>query len=389
MRVKDIVAKAVAGQITWLEAERILGYSARHVRRLRHRCTVEGIAGLRDKRAGRPMPGRIEADTMREIQHLRQSKYFDFNIKHFHEKLVEKHGMKVGYTYVKTLLQATGMAERAKAKGKHRRRRERREMVGMMLHTDGSKHAWLGPEMGQRDLVALLDDADGRVLWGQFVEEEDTRSCLRGIEAVLKLHGLFSELYTDKGSHFVHTPKAGETERGHTQIERVLKRLRVELIVADSPQARGRMERHWHTDQGRLPQELRVAGIRTWKAANRYLDEVYWPDFNRKFTVEPLKHGSAFVPLVGVDVSRACALEHGVTVAPDNCVKWRSQVWQVPPHSSRASFAKCKATLVEYLDGRVDIEYGPHTIARFDANGERIEENVAVRRRATPSASLG
>ena len=120
MRVKDIVAKAVAGQITWLQAEKILGYSARHVHRLRHRCKVEGIENLRDRRAGRPMPGRISEDTMREIQHLRQVKYFDFNIKHFHEKLVEKHKMKVGYTYVKTLLQelsihhvSPGIGERA------------------------------------------------------------------------------------------------------------------------------------------------------------------------------------------------------------------------------------------------------------------------------------
>jgi hypothetical protein len=388
MRVQDIVAKAVAEQITWLDAERVLGYSARHVRRLRHRCTVDGVDGLRDRRAGRAMPGRIKADTVREIQHLRQSKYFDFNIQHFHEKLVEEHKMKVGYTFVKNLLQATGMAEKAKARGKHRRKRERRPMVGMMLHTDGSTHAWLGSELGERDLVALLDDADGRVLWGAFVEEEDTRSCLRGIESVIQARGLFSELYTDKGSHFVYTPKAGHTERGHTQIERVLKGLRIRLIVADSPQARGRMERHWKTDQGRLPQELRVAGITTWEAANRYLDEVFWPDFNRKFTVEPASSGSGFVPLVGIDVSRACALEHEVTVAPDNCVRWHNTYWQVPPHPSRPSFAKCKALLVEYLDGRIDIEYGPHTIARFDQDGEPIEKTGAVRRRDKPSASL-
>jgi hypothetical protein len=329
------------------------------------------------------MPTRVGEETVREIMHLRQTRYFDFNVRHFHEMLAEKHQIVVGYTYVKGLLQQTGLVERAKARGKHRRKRERRPMVGMMLHTDGSTHAWLGDEMGKRDLVALLDDADGRVLWGQFVEEEDTRSCLGGIAAVLQRYGLFSELYTDKGSHFVYTPKAGETERGHTQIERVLKSLRIRLIVADSPQARGRMERHWRTDQGRLPQELRVAGITTWEAANRYLDETYWPSFNRKFTVEPLSAGSAFVPLVGIDVARACALEHEVTVAPDNCVRWHKQIWQVPPHASRPSFAKCKAVLIEYLDGRVDIEYGPHTIAHFTADGEAIDEKkTPVRRRA-------
>jgi hypothetical protein len=388
MRVRDVMAKAVSGQITWSEAERILGYSARHVRRLRQRFKLDDPASVRDRRAGRPMPKRIEDETIKEIVHLRQTRYFDFNLVHFHQMLGERHNIRASYTYVKNLLQGTGLAERAKARGKHRRRRERRPMVGMMLHMDGSTHAWLGPDAGTRDLVVMLDDADGRVLFGQFFEQEGTRSCLTAIQHVLEQHGLFSELYVDKGSHFVFTPKAGESEPGHTQIERVLKGLRIRMINAHSPQARGRMERHYRTDQGRLPQELREAGIRDWDAANRYLNEHYWPRFNRTFTVEPHNPGAAFMPLVGIDVRRACALEHEVTVAPNNCVRWSHRTWQIPAHPSRPSFAKCKAVLVEYLDGSVDIEYGPQTIARFDTEGEPAEQ-APVRRRATPSASLG
>lgn len=380
MRVKDTVAKAMAGLITWKEVEHVLCCSARHVRRLRANCVLEGLESLRDKRAGRSMPRRIPDETIREIMHLREVRYFDFNIKHFHEKLQKRHKIKVSYTYVKRLLQMTGLAEKAPAKGKHRRKRERRPMRGMMMFMDGSPYAWLGAAHGNRDLVSVLDDADGRVLYGQFWPEENTKSCLIALQEVLEKHGLFSEFYVDRGSHFVYTPKAGgPVERGHTQIERVLQGLRIQLIASYSPQGRGRIERSYRTQQGRLPQELREAGITDWDAANRYLREEFWPSYNETFTVEPASPESAFVPLVGVDIRRACALEHTVTVYPDNCVRWRSRSWQIPAHPSRPSFARCKAILVEYLDGCVDIEYGRLTVAQFDHEGQPSGRQAARR----------
>jgi hypothetical protein len=396
MRVEETVAKAMVGFITWKEAEHVLCCSARHVRRLRARCMIENLESLqkrfrdkrklerelrgrlqgelRDKRAGRVMPKRVAPDVVREIMHLRESRYFDFNIQHFHEKLQEKHDISVGYTYVKRLLQTTGLAEKAPAKGKHRRQRARRPRVGMMLHIDGSEHAWLGPEMGKRDLIYILDDANGEALFGEFVPEESTKTCLVGLQHVLKTKGLFSELYNDRGSHFGRTPKAGgPVEEGKVQIARVMRGLRIGVIYAHSPQARGRSERAFRTVQGRLPQELREAGVTNWDDANRYLREVFIPDFNRKFSVEPLEAGSAFMPLVGVDIERACALEHEVSVYPDNTVHWHKRIFQIPEHPSRVSFAKCRAALVEYLDGRIDIEYGPTTIAKFDVAGNAVK----------------
>jgi hypothetical protein len=329
---------------------------------------------LRDKRAGRVIGKRVKDDVIREILHLRESRYFDFNITHFHEKLREKHKIRLSYTYVKRLLQMTGLAEKAPARGKHRRLRPRRPRVGMMLHIDGSEHAWLGSEMGKRDLIYILDDANTEALFGEFVPQESTRSCLAGLQHVLKSKGLFSELYNDRGSHFGRTPKAGgAVQEDNVQIARVLRRLRIRAIYARSPQARGRGERAFRTVQGRLPQELREAGITNWDAANRYLREVFIPDFNRKFSVEPLEAASAFMPLIGVDIERACALEHEVSVYPDNTVHWHKRIFQIPEHPSRVSFAKCKAALVEYLDGRIDIEYGPTTIAKFDVAGNAIE----------------
>lgn len=384
MRVRDIVEKAMTGKITWSDAERILGYSARHVRRLRACCLRGGPESLRDRRAGRPMPKRVSHETVREILRLRKERYFDFNIRHFNEMLADRHGISVSYTYVKQLLQTTGLAQKAPARGKHRRRRERRPMEGMMLHLDGSSHAWLGPERGKRDLIYMLDDANSEVPYGHFVPEEDTRSCLKGLYHVLLTKGLFSELYVDRGSHFAYTPKAGEAPlEGFTQFERVLRNLRIRPIYANSPQARGRSERAFGTVQGRLPQELREAGIRDWNTANRYLQEIFIPQFNRKFMVEPLSPQSAYLPTTGLNLRRLCALEHPVTIGNDNCVRWEKKIFQVPPHPRRYSFARCRATLVEYLDGAFDIEYGPLTVAQF---ASEPKQRIAARPRgARPS----
>lgn len=367
MRVCDVMQKAVVGELTWEQARLILGFTDRHMRRLRRRFADDGELGLKDGRAGRSMPNKVDDELKQTITRLRRDEYFDFNIKHFHEVLGERHGIHLSYTYVKGLLQLVGLAERAKARGKHRRKRERRPMRGMMVHMDASRHAWLGPDVETRDLIWVLDDADGRVLYGAFVEEEDTRTCLAGLQAVVANHGLFSELYVDRGSHFGRTAVAGgPTVEGNVQFARVCRQLNIKVIYARSPQARGRSERSFSTVQGRLPQALRVAGIRSWDKANEYLQTVFIPEFNEKFTVEPASPQSAFIEPKSVDIARAFALEHEVTVGNDNCVRWQNRRWQIPRNDLRFSYARCKATLVEFLDGRVQLEYGQHVLATFE-----------------------
>lgn len=373
MRVVDVIEKAISGQLSWLEAQRVLGYSSRHMRRLRERLELDGPSGLVDRRSGRVMPARVPPAIQEEILRLRQERYFDFTVKHFHDKLVEEHAVGVSYTYTKSLLQQAGLAEVGRARGQHRKRRQRRPMRGMMLHMDGSKHAWLGRDKGERDLIAMLDDADGELLYAAFVPEEDTRSCLQGVLEVVSKHGVFAELYVDRASHFGRTAVAGGPviEEG-VQFARVMRKLGVRVIYARSPQARGRSERAFGTIQNRLPQELRAAGIEDWDAANAYLNGVFKTDFNKRFTVEPAEAGSAFMPIPGLDVARACALEHDVSVSRDNVVRWQRRDWAVPRNPSRPTFAGCRALLVEYLDGRVDIEYGNRTIASFDATGRSL-----------------
>ena len=370
MRVSDVVQKVVLGQMTWEQAKQVLGYTDRHIRRLRRRFEDEGIACIADRRAGRVMPKKVSDETKQMVTQLRKDLYFDFNIKHFHEVVKEKHGIELSYSYVKGLLQLVGLAERAKAKGKHRRKRERRPMRGMMVHMDASRHAWLGSDMEMRDLIWVLDDADGRVLAGRFVEEEDTRTCLAALMAVVTQNGLFSELYVDRGSHFGRTAVAGgPTVEGNVQFARVCRQLNIRVIYARSPQARGRSERSFSTVQGRLPQALRAAGIRSWDKANEYLTRVFIPEFNEKFAVVPTSPDSAFIDPQGINIDRAFALEHEVCVGNDNCVRWRQHRWQIPRNDMRHSYARCRATLVEFLDGRVDIEYGQWIIARFGPDG--------------------
>lgn len=375
MRVIDVIGKVVEGELTWLEAQRVLGYSARHMLRIRERLDIDGLASLADGRAGRSMPKRVTAATQKKILRLRKERYFDFNVKHFHEHLVDKHKVQVSYTYTKGLLQQTGLADVGKGRGQHRKRRARRPMRGMMLHMDGSKHAWLGREHGERDLIAILDDADGELLYARFVPEEDTRTCLLGVQEVVRQRGRFAELYVDRGSHFGRTAVAnGPVIEEGVQFARVLRSLKVTIIYARSPQARGRSERAFGTIQGRLPQELRAAGIHDWDAANVYLEKVFKPAFNKRFTVAPDEAGDAFMSVGDLDVDRAFALEHDVTVGGDNIVRWRRRDWAIPRQTSRRTFARCRARLVEYLDGRVDIEYGGLTIARFDEAGQAIAE---------------
>ena len=183
-------------------------------------------------------------------------------------------------------LQGAGLVKKRGRRGPHRRRRERRPMPGMLLHIDGSKHQWFQDERWY-DLIVILDDATSEIYYAQLVEEESTRTVMAGLREVIEQKGLFCALYSDRGSHFFLTPKAGEQvdKQRPTQVGRAMKELGIQMIPAYSPQARGRSERSFGTWQGRLPQELRLAGIGNIEEGNRFLRERYIAEFNAKFTV--------------------------------------------------------------------------------------------------------
>jgi transposase len=370
MKVQDVLLKAMAKKITWWEAAEIIGVTDRTMRRWRERLEKDGYSGLADRRKGRPSRKRIPLATVEGVLKLYQEKYFDLNIRHFHEKLREEEGIALSYTWVQKALQGAGLVARRRKRGKYRRRRERRPMAGMLLHIDGSKHRWLGDDAWY-DLIVILDDATSEIYYAQLVEEESTRTVMAALRAVIEARGVFCSLYSDRGSHFFVTPKAGEKVDKHrlTQVGRAMKELGIQMIAAYSPQARGRSERSFGTWQGRLPQELRLAGARTLEAANRFLWDRYVGAFNEKFTVPAAEKQAAFRPCKRKDLDWVFSVQTERVVGKDNTVAIGDRRWQLDKTGFRTTLAGCTVTIHEHLDGRFSIRYGPNVVGRYEADG--------------------
>ena len=303
--------------------------------------------------------------------------YGGFTVKHFHEQLLKRHGYKLGYTVTKVHLQRAGLVTRAPKRSAHRKKRPRRPMVGMMLHQDASPHAWLPGDARLYDLVVTLDDATSAIYSAFLVDEEGTASSLRGVREVVEKHGIFCALYTDRGSHYFHTPKAGEAvdKSKLTQVGRALKQLGIEHIAAYSPQARGRSERAFRTLQDRLPKELALAGITTLDAANRWLAETYIAQYNTAFAVAAEQEGSGFVCDRTAAWREILAIQEDRTVGNDNTVKWQRLCLQLPPSRLRPHFVKAVVRVHQYPDGTLAVFLGPHRLADYDANG-RIAQHT-------------
>ena len=365
----EVVMKAVQGRIKWLQAADILGISPRQIRRIHADYQLKGAEVFLDHRGKAPRRRRIPLTVLEEVCRLRREQYPDFSIRHFHEHVTERHGLKLSYTRCKRLLQDSGLAERSPRRGQYRRHRERRPMVGMMLHLDASTHAWL-PELPMQDLVVMLDDADGRILHARFVEQEGTVSTLAALWDVLLRHGRFCELYTDRGSHFARTPNAGgPTTEEASQVQRALRTVGIRQILARSPEARGRSERAFGTIQGRLPQELRVHGVHDYGGANRYLEQHFVPDFNRRFTVTPREKGNAFLKLAVRDLELVLSVQHERVVRPDNVVVFERLLLQLPPPRHRAHYVRCPVLVHRFLDTTLGVSFQGRLIARFDSIG--------------------
>lgn len=242
-----------------------------------------------------------------------------------------------------------------------------------MLHQDGSTHEWVVGQVW--DLIVTLDDADGRILSAFFVEQEGTMSSLRGLHEVISQYGLFGSLYTDRGSHYWTTTEAGTVDKDNpTQVHRALIQLGITLIPAYSPEARGRSERMFATLQGRLPQELRLAGITDMEAANRFLTEVFLPAHNARFVETPEEPASAFMPWTGGDLADILCVQEERTVGNDNTVRYERRILQIPADRHRHHYVKSKVRVHEYPDGTLAIFHGPRRLARYHPDGKPIPE---------------
>jgi transposase len=371
MRFEGLLDRHERGELSQIEAAEMLGVSERTFRRWRDRLRDEGREGLRDRRIGKPSSRRAAVEEIVRMLGLYQERYDGFTVKHFHEQLQKRHHYKLGYTVTRLALQGAGLVRPAPRRSAHRRKRPRRPLVGMLLHQDASRFAWLPGDPGQYDLVVTLDDATSAIYSAFLVEEEGTVSSFRGLAEVIERHGLFCELYTDRGSHYFHTPKAGEpvSKTSLTQVGRALKQLGIRHIAGYSPEARGRSERAFRTLQDRLPRELRLAGITTLPAANRWLAESYLADHNARFAVAAAEAGSAFVPDRSGQAREVLCIQEDRRVGNDNTVKWRGLSLQIPPNPLRPHFVRAMVRVHEYPDGRLTVFHGPHRLADYDAEG--------------------
>ncbi len=390
MKVQEVILRAMAKKITWWQAAEIIGISDRQMRRWRERYQEFGYDGLFDRRRGKPSPKRVSLATVEQVLGLYRERYFDLNVRHFHEKLGAEHQIRLSYTWVKLALQGAGLVKRGRKRGVHRKRRERRPLPGMLLHIDGSRHRWFQDERWY-DLLAILDDATSEIYYAQLVEEESTATVMAALREVIERQGLFCALYSDRGSHFWLTPKAGEAvDRDRlTQVGRSLRELGVQMIPAYSPQARGRSERNFGTWQGRLPQELRLHGITTVEEANHFLREHYIAEFNRRFQVHAAQPGSAFVPCRRQHLDLIFSLQFERTVNRDNTVSFQNLALQIERVNWRGTLAGCSVTVHQHLDGTLSITYGPHRLGRYTAQGAAItaSKNAAGRRAVEKTAA--
>ena len=369
MRFEEVVGRHQAGGLSCEEAADILGMSESSFYRWRRRYEASGEAGLVDGRIGKANARRAPVDEVSRLLALYETEYFDFSVKHFHEKLAD-HGLHRSYSWTKNQLQQAGLVGKAGRRGEHRRKRPRKPMVGMMLHQDGSRHEWMPGQF--LDLIVTMDDADGQILSAFFVEEEGTMSSFQAVFEVISRHGLFSSLYTDRGSHYWLASEAGgKVDKDNlTQFHRAMRQLNIRMIPAYSPEARGRSERMFETLQGRLPQELRRAGMTDKAAANRFLAEVFLPEHNRRFQVEPAESASAFTPYLGPDLNDVLCIQEERQVGNDNTVRYQRRILQIPADKHRHHYVKATVVVHEHIDGTLAVFHGPRCLARYDAQGQ-------------------
>jgi len=375
-----------SGGLSQAEAGELVGKSERTFRRYKDDYEAEGLSGLEDGRLGRRSSNATPEAVVAAILALYRRDYMGWNVKHFHEHLVKRHGYTLSYTTVKNRLQDADLVRPEKRKGGHRRKRERKPCVGMMLHQDGSRHAWLDG-LPAIDLIVTLDDATNDIYSAFFVEEEGTMSTFRACLDVFTERGVPASLYTDRGSHYFTTPEAGGPvdKAQKTQVGRALDRLGVEHIPAYSPEARGRSERMFATLQDRLVKELRLAGIRDIATANRWIRQVYLPEHNRELRYEAALPESGFVAVDRERLVETLCIEEERTIGRDNTIAWEGQRLQIPESPVRHHYVGARVKVHAYPDGTIALLHGLRVIARFTGAGEPIATTPAPKDRKAPA----
>jgi hypothetical protein len=382
MRFQEAYEGWIGGRLTQAEAALLLGQCERSFRRHVEHYRADGLEGLLDKRLSQISKRRAGQAEVDGVVQTYKSGFAGWNVAHFHSKYKAELKGARSYSWVKTVLQGAGLAKKAKSRGKHRIKRERAPLPGMLLHQDASTHRWVAHAVW--DLVVTMDDADGEHTSMFFCDQEGTASSFHGLGQTIARYGLFASLYSDRGSHYFTTAQAGgKVDRQQlTEVGRALKQLGIEHIAAYSPEARGRSERAFQTHQGRLPQELARAGITDMGSANRYLEQVYRASHNREFCVASTLAGTAYVPFLSGSLPDILCEQHERTVGNDNCVSFEGLSLQLPADQMRHHYVRTRVRVHRYVDGTLGVLHGPRKLAGYDANGNTTTPSKEVLRAA-------
>jgi transposase len=377
MRFEEIYLGWSESRLSQDEAALILGVSDRTFRRHIDRYEEDGMDGLMDKRLSQASARRAPVDEVMAVTDIYRKRHLGWNVKHFHSWYLRAGGSR-SYTWVKNTLQSKGLVLKSAKRGVHRKRRERSALPGMMLHQDGSSHQWVSGK--KWDLIVTMDDATNEHYSMFFVDEEGTESSFQGVRDVIVRGGLFSSLYTDRGSHYWFTPKEGGkvSKTQLTQFGRAMKHLGIQMIAAYSPEARGRSERAFETHQDRLVKELVFHGITEMDDANRYLSKTYLPAYNAEFMQPAPEDGSVFVPWIGGNLDDILCQQDERTVGADNCVSFEGRKLQVPANQYRCHYVRVKVRVHRYANGELAIFHGPRKLADYDQQGKLKELKKAA-----------
>lgn len=375
------------GRITLQAASERMGLSYRQAKRWKKRYLAAGAAGLVHGNRGRPSPRGLSRELRARILELSDSRYSKFNDAHFTEKLEEKERIRVSRETVRRLRRSAGIKPKRKRRPKeHHGRRPRKEQEGMMVQWDGSPHAWFGPERPPCCLMAAVDDATGRLLGGLFIEYEGSHGYFLLLQEIVHRYGLPFSIYHDRHGALVRNDDhwtlaeqlAGKQEP--TQVGRALETLGIESIPASTPQAKGRIERRFGVLQDRLLAEMDLLGIKDIPQANRFLQEVFIEDHNRRFAVPPQDIDSVWRPVPrGLDLNRILSFRYQATVGNDNAVRLGGLILDIPQGPNQRGYAKAKVDVHQLLTGAWRIYYHDRLIAQYPAT--HLKEPIRTRKR--------
>jgi len=339
-----------------VEAARLMRLSARQVRRVVGRYASEGDAGLVHRLRGRPSNGKIADEIRRRALKRVRKNYFDFGPTLASEKLRERDGIRVSRETLRKWMIGAGLRKRRPRKVRHRQWRPRRVSFGELVQMDTSIHPWFEGR-GEREpvLITMIDDATGRVLM-RFFESDTTLTNMEMIGRYIRRRGRPMAIYADRASHFVTTrpetrEEALEGRVAETQVRRALRELGIEYIPAGSPQAKGRVERSFATEQDRLIKDLRLAGISTIEQANEFLDAEYTRKRNERFAVTPGSSVDAHRPTSGLKLDEILCVREPRTVANDYTIRHRTRHYQIEKRSAFAGLRGSKVTVETRMDG--------------------------------------